>query len=106
MKVSMESEEAWRRLPWSSTALLRGRPGQQEQVLPEVRANTLGFVAQGSEFGFGQDVCPRGERLHPGAGEDQYIQVVSCNTHNIAVLLNTIALAEHDPSNLVEASSS
>lgn len=56
--------------------------------------NTLGFIAQGSEFGFGK-MYVRGvndEALCPE--EDQYIQVVSCNTHNLAVLINTIALAE------------
>jgi len=60
--------------------------------------NTRGFIAQGSEFGFGKPYV-RGVNdaaLEPG---EKYIQVLSCNTHNIAVLINTIALAD-GPDNL------
>ena len=64
--------------------------------------NTKGFIAQGSEFGFGKPYA-RGvndEALIPG--EDQFIQVVSCNTHNISSLINTIAFADNDYDNLTE----
>jgi glyceraldehyde-3-phosphate dehydrogenase (NAD(P)) len=49
-----------------------------------------GFLAQGSEFGFGKPYA-RGvndEVLVPG--EDRYIQIVSCNTHNITTLIKTL----------------
>jgi len=49
-----------------------------------------GFIAQGSEFGFGKPYA-RGvndEVLVPG--EDRFIQVVSCNTHNITTLIKTL----------------
>jgi glyceraldehyde-3-phosphate dehydrogenase (NAD(P)) len=49
-----------------------------------------GFIAQGSEFGFGKPYA-RGvndEVLVPG--EDRYIQIVSCNTHNITTLIKTL----------------
>ena len=61
--------------------------------------NTRGFIAQGSEFGFGKMFVHgvNDEALVPG--EDRYIQVVSCNTHNLAVLVDTIALRE-DRANL------
>ncbi|MGD8375883.1 MAG: hypothetical protein PVF68_07065 [Acidobacteriota bacterium] len=63
-----------------------------------------GFIAQGSEFGFGKPYA-RGindEALDRDA--DQFLQVVSCNTHNLAVLLESIALGEkRDASNLLEA---
>jgi glyceraldehyde-3-phosphate dehydrogenase type II len=52
-----------------------------------------GFLAQGSEFGFGKPYA-RGindEAIQP---EDRFVQVVSCNTHNIAVLIRTIASQE------------
>lgn len=65
-------------------------------------ANTLGFIAQGSEFGFGK-MYARG--INDNAlkiGEDQFIHVVSCNTHNLAALIDTIALADGGPDNLVE----
>jgi glyceraldehyde-3-phosphate dehydrogenase (NAD(P)) len=35
-------------------------------------------------------------------GEDRFIQVVSCNTHNLAVLIKTLGLQDEDPDNLVE----
>ena len=53
--------------------------------------NTLGFIAQGSEFGFGKPYA-RGINdsiLIPG--EDRFIQVVSCNTHNLSTIIKTIA---------------
>jgi glyceraldehyde-3-phosphate dehydrogenase/erythrose-4-phosphate dehydrogenase len=49
-----------------------------------------GFLAQGSEFGFGKPYA-RGindEVLVPG--EDRFLQIVSCNTHNITTLIKTI----------------
>ncbi|MEL7061546.1 MAG: hypothetical protein AAGN46_16090 [Acidobacteriota bacterium] len=50
----------------------------------------LGFIAQGSEKGFGKPYA-RGineEALVPG--DDRFVQVVSCNTHNITTLLKTL----------------
>jgi glyceraldehyde-3-phosphate dehydrogenase (NAD(P)) len=63
---------------------------------------THGFIAQGSEFGFGKMYAHgiNDEVLVPG--EDRFIQVVSCNTHNLAVLLNTLGLRDEAPGNLVE----
>lgn len=61
-----------------------------------------GFIAQGSEFGFGK-MYARGindATLIPG--DDRFLQVVSCNTHNLAVLVNTIALYDEAPHNLLE----
>ena len=34
-------------------------------------------------------------------GEDKYIQIVSCNTHNLSTIINTLVLDEGDD-NLVE----
>ncbi|MFQ5720445.1 MAG: hypothetical protein ACE5IK_12935 [Acidobacteriota bacterium] len=65
--------------------------------------STRGFIAQGSEFGFGK-MYARGindAALTPG--EDRFIQVVSCNTHNLAILIDLIALHQDDPANLEEA---
>jgi glyceraldehyde-3-phosphate dehydrogenase (NAD(P)) len=63
---------------------------------------TLGFIAQGSEFGFGK-MYARGindSTLIPG--EDRFLQVVSCNTHNLAVLIDTLGLHDQEPDNLME----
>jgi glyceraldehyde-3-phosphate dehydrogenase (NAD(P)) len=54
--------------------------------------STAGFIAQGSEFGFGK-MYARGindEAL--ASGSDRFLQVVSCNTHNLSVLIKTIAM--------------
>jgi len=60
----------------------------------------LGFLAQGSEFGFGK-MYARGINddalIH---GDDRFIQVVSCNTHNISVLIKTLAMDEDGTSHL------
>ena len=64
--------------------------------------NTLGFIAQGSEFGFGK---PYARGINDEAlrrGEDQFIQVVSCNTHNLSILVQTLAMADGGPENVVE----
>jgi glyceraldehyde-3-phosphate dehydrogenase (NAD(P)) len=58
----------------------------------KLTGNTAGFIAQGSEFGFGK-MYARGindKALVPG--KDKFIQVVSCNTHNLSVLIHTLAL--------------
>ncbi len=63
--------------------------------------NTAGFVAQGSEFGFGK-MYARG--VNDSAliqDEDRFIQVVSCNTHNLSTIVQTLALDEGDD-NLLE----
>ncbi len=65
-------------------------------------SSAKGFIAQGSEFGFGK-MYARGindEALIPD--QDRFIQVVSCNTHNLAVLIETLGLHDEDPNNLVE----
>lgn len=63
---------------------------------------THGFIAQGSEFGFGKMYAHgiNDEVLIPA--EDRFIQVVSCNTHNLAVLINTLALHDEAPDNLMD----
>lgn len=104
MRVTFDAEEALRR----ATVVIDCTPSGVGQAnkhknYERYEDSTLGFVAQGSEFGFGK-MYARGvndSALIPG--EDKYIQVVSCNTHNIAVLLRTLALTQEDPSNLVEA---
>ena len=55
-----------------------------------------GFMAQGSEFGFGK-MYARGindEALSPD--NDQFLHIVSCNTHNIAALLKTVGTKNDD----------
>ena len=51
-----------------------------------------GFLAQGSENGFGKKYA-RGINDHVINSDDQFLQIVSCNTHNIACLINTLGLS-------------
>jgi glyceraldehyde-3-phosphate dehydrogenase type II len=74
----------------------------KERYYQRYTDNSRGFIAQGSEFGFGK-MYARGindEALE--RDKDQFIQVVSCNTHNLAVLVDTIALGPEKENNLEE----
>jgi glyceraldehyde-3-phosphate dehydrogenase (NAD(P)) len=74
----------------------------KEHKYSKFEDNTRGFIAQGSEFGFGK-MYARG--INDSAliqGEDKYVQVVSCNTHNLSVLIKTIAMEEDGAVNLEE----
>tara|TARA_B110000263_G_scaffold77813_1_gene67889 strand:- start:127 stop:1194 length:1068 start_codon:yes stop_codon:yes gene_type:complete len=59
-----------------------------------------GFLAQGSEDGFGKKYA-RGINDTTLSQEDKFIQIVSCNTHNISCLTNTIAGLNKNKDNLV-----
>jgi glyceraldehyde-3-phosphate dehydrogenase (NAD(P)) len=72
----------------------------KERLYLRYGENAHGFIAQGSEFGFGK-MYARGindAALRPG--EDRFIQVVSCNTHNLASLVDTIALGPEKENSL------
>jgi glyceraldehyde-3-phosphate dehydrogenase/erythrose-4-phosphate dehydrogenase len=62
----------------------------------------IGFMAQGSEYGFGK-MYARGindEALIEG--EDKFLQIVSCNTHNISVLIKALAMDPDGTNHLVD----
>jgi glyceraldehyde-3-phosphate dehydrogenase type II len=87
-RVSFEADEALER----ATVILDCTPAgnAHKQSRYANLAGPRGFIAQGSEFGFGKPFA-RGvndEVLVPG--EDRFLQVVSCNTHNITTLLKTL----------------
>lgn len=60
-----------------------------------------GFIAQGSEFGFGKMYAHGINDVALVPGDDRFLQVVSCNTHNLAVLIDTLALHDESPDNLI-----
>ncbi len=68
----------------------------------EAMDGPIGFLAQGSEFGFGK-MYARGINdealVH---GEDRFLQVVSCNTHNISAMVKTLAMDADGSSHLVD----
>ena len=63
--------------------------------------NTVGFVAQGSEFEFGKMYARKINDSALVHGEDKFIQVVSCNTHNISSIVNNLSLIDGEE-NLIE----
>lgn len=93
--VSYDTREALER----ATVVIDCTPAGNENKaeIYENLTGPRGFLAQGSEFGFGKPYA-RGvndEALVPG--EDRFVQVVSCNTHNITTLIKTLT-AEPDGS--------
>ena len=62
--------------------------------------NGKGFIAQGSEFGFGKMYARGINDASLDPENDRFIQVVSCNTHNLAALIDTIALGPEKEDNL------
>lgn len=62
----------------------------------------LGFMAQGSEYGFGK-MYARG--INDSAlvhEDDRFLHIVSCNTHNIAVLIKTLAMDSDGTNHLTD----
>jgi len=85
--VSFEAREALER----ATVIIDCTPaGNENKKVYEKLDGPRGFLAQGSEFGFGKMYAMgiNDEALVPG--QDRFLQIVSCNTHNIAVLVKTL----------------
>jgi len=86
--VLLESREALER----ATVVIDCTPAgnQNKEKFYRHISGPMGYLAQGSEFGFGKPYATgvNDEVLVPG--EDRFIQIVSCNTHNITTLIRTI----------------
>lgn len=63
----------------------------KEKYYNKYKKNGKCFLAQGSEFGFGK-MYAAGINDEAVTPEDQFIHIVSCNTHNMAVIINTLAI--------------
>ena len=61
-----------------------------------------GFLAQGSESNFGKKYALGINDESLNVNDDQFIQIVSCNTHNISCITNTIAIDGINAENLIE----
>ena len=101
-EVSYETEEALQR----STVVIDCTPAgnRNKELFYERISGPRGYLAQGSEAGFGKPYA-RGvndEALIPG--EDRFVQVVSCNTHNITTLIKTLCDRGDEGYDLNEAS--
>ncbi|MCB9895008.1 MAG: hypothetical protein H6839_11210 [Planctomycetes bacterium] len=105
-KADYETEEAITRasVVIDCTPSGAGLANKEQYYLKAAEAGGKGYIAQGSEFGFGK-MYARGindETLSPG--EDKFIHVVSCNTHNLAALIKLFGMNGKDnPDNLVSA---
>jgi len=96
--VSEALEQATVVIDCTSEGLGNAHKQEMYQSLDRAR----GFIAQGSEFGFGKMYAHGINDTALVPGEDRFLQVVSCNTHNIAALLYTLGLANEAPDNLLE----
>lgn len=74
----------------------------KEKLYSRFEDSTDLFIAQGSEFGFGKKYARGINDRVLVPGEDKYLQVVSCNTHNLSVLLNTLGIHDEGPENVRE----
>jgi glyceraldehyde-3-phosphate dehydrogenase (NAD(P)) len=86
-RVSYEAGAALER----ATVVIDCTPaGNENKKVYEKVSGPRGFLAQGSEFGFGKMFAMgiNDEALVPG--EDRFLQIVSCNTHNISALIKTL----------------
>jgi glyceraldehyde-3-phosphate dehydrogenase type II len=101
MKIAFDFEEALQRASVVIDCTPAGNTNKAQNYT-RYEQNTRGFVAQGSEFGFGKAYARGINDEALDIAKDKYIQVVSCNTHNLAVVIDTLALQEKDPANLVE----
>lgn len=86
-RVSYTTEEALER----ATVVVDCTPaGNDNKVnLYQRIKGPKGYLAQGSEFGFGKPYA-LGINDSVQSPDERFVQVVSCNTHNISVLLKTI----------------
>ena len=86
-RVSYTAEEAIER----ATVVVDCTPAGNENKAKfyERAKGPKGFLAQGSEFGFGKPYA-RGINDEVHSPDERFVQIVSCNTHNISVLLKTI----------------
>ena len=92
-RVSYTNEEALQR----ATVVVDCTPaGNENKVgLYQRIKGPKGFLAQGSEFGFGKPYA-LGINDKVQSPDERFVQIVSCNTHNISVLLKTLGDREGD----------
>lgn len=88
LKPSLTTEEAIDR----ATVIVDCTPSgvglaNKERYYNKYKGSDKGFIAQGSELGFGK-MYARG--IIELTDDDQFVHVVSCNTHNIAVLMKSL----------------
>jgi glyceraldehyde-3-phosphate dehydrogenase (NAD(P)) len=87
-EVSYDGQEALER----ATVVIDCTPaGNANKERYEKLSGPVGYIAQGSEEGFGKPYARGVNDEALVAGDDRFLQVVSCNTHNITTLIKTLA---------------
>lgn len=90
MEPTYEYEEGIRRASVVIDCTPSGTGLDNKKKYYERMEGPRGFIAQGSEFGFGT-IYAHGINDSAFSGSQRYVQVASCNTHNIAAIINTLA---------------
>ena len=92
-EVSLDAREALER----ATVVVDCTPAgnQNKADYYSKLAGPKGFLAQGSEFGFGKPYARGINEEALIAEEDNFLQIVSCNTHNITTLVKTVCNDEN-----------
>ncbi|MEM8931454.1 MAG: hypothetical protein AAGE94_09780 [Acidobacteriota bacterium] len=87
--VSFTAEEALER----ATVVIDCTPvgNQMKERFYNDLQGPKGFLAQGSEAGFGKPYARGINEESLIAGDDRFLQIVSCNTHNITTLVKTLS---------------
>ena len=75
----------------------------KESFYKKFSKDVKGFIAQGSEDGFGIKYA-RGinDNVIKNDDNQKFIQIVSCNTHNISCITKTLSIDGYGPENLTE----
>jgi len=73
----------------------------KEKYYNKYKSKIKGFMAQGSEFGFGK-MYAVGINDEAITSKDKFIHIVSCNTHNIAVIIKTLGLDKKNTNHMKE----
>ncbi|HET9918034.1 MAG TPA: hypothetical protein VFQ89_13060 [Candidatus Binatia bacterium] len=102
MKPCYEAEEAIERAKVVIDCTPAGNDNKQK-FYDRYATNGCGFIAQGSEFGFGKMYAHGINDKILDRDCDRFVQVVSCNTHNLAAVIDTIGLGPSGEDNLQEA---
>jgi glyceraldehyde-3-phosphate dehydrogenase (NAD(P)) len=94
--------EAWEAIERATVVIDCTPAGNANKNEYYSRAKTpRGFMAQGSEFGFGKPYARGINDEALSREDDRFLQIVSCNTHNIAALVKTLAI-EPDGRSILE----
>ena len=101
MEPELEAEEAIERADVIIDCTPVGNENK-EKYYNRYAHDGKGFIAQGSEFGFGKMYARGINDTALDRKDDRFIHVVSCNSHNLAVLIDTLALGPEKENSLEE----